>query len=132
MKLINCKKVINMSQINELAYFLNSIKETLPFDDEKDFRKKIEKSKEFRIRIQKLVYLSKFFGWNNNYHFNFHEYGPYSCELGEDYKNIGEDSSSISIDMNLKINSLKEFIRNQPNEFLEATSTILYYINKVG
>lgn len=116
-----------MIQIKELAYFLDSIKETLPFDDEKDLIKKIKESKDFRIKVQKLVYLSKFFGWNNNYHFNLHKHGPYSCELSEDYNNISKDSTPIS----LKIDSLTNFMQNQPNEFLEATSTILYYINKV-
>ena len=62
-----------MNELNNLTCFLNSIKETLPFDDENDFTKKIKESKEFRIKIQKLVYLSKYFGWNNSYHFNFHE-----------------------------------------------------------
>lgn len=119
--------VIYMSKIKELAYFLNSIKETLPFDNEKDLIKKINESKDFRIKVQKLVYLSKFFGWNNDYHFNFHKHGPYSCELSEDYRNISQDSTPIG----LKTDSLTNFMQNQPNEFLEATSTILYYINKV-
>lgn len=121
-----------MTQINELTYFLNSVKDTLPFDDEKDFRKKIEESKDFRIKVQKLVYLSKFFGWHNSYHFNFHENGPYSCELRKDYKSMNEHLNPISSSINLKINSFKDFMQNQPNEFLEATSTILYYINKVN
>lgn len=123
--------VNNMTKIKELTYFLNSIKETLPFDDEKDLIEKIRKSKDFRIKVQKLVYISKFFGWNNDYQFNFHRYGPYSCELSNDYRNISEDLSPISSTINLKTDSLKDFIKNQPNEFLEATSTILYYISKV-
>lgn len=121
-----------MTQINELAYFLNSIKDTLPFEDEKDFRKKIEERKDFRIKVQKLVYLSKFFGWNNNYYFNFHENGPYSCELSKDYKNLSEYMSPISNNINLKIDSFNTFMQNHPNDFLEATSTILYYINKAN
>lgn len=36
---------LNMSNIEELGCFLNSMKETLPFDDEKDFRKKSPKAK---------------------------------------------------------------------------------------
>lgn len=120
-----------MTQINELAYFLNSVKDTLPFEDEKDFRKKIEESKDFRIKVQKLVYLSKFFGWENNYHFNFHENGPYSCELSKDYKSVSEHLNPTSSGTNLKVDSFKEFMQNQPNDFLEATSTILYYIYKV-
>lgn len=44
-KLINIKSVIYMSKLNELAYFLNSMKETLPFNDEKDFSEKIVRDK---------------------------------------------------------------------------------------
>lgn len=76
-----------MSELNRLAYFLNSMKETLPFEDEKDFRERIA-AKEFQIRVQKLAYLSKFFGWDNSYHFNFHEHGPYSVESTNDYRKI--------------------------------------------
>lgn len=39
-----------MNELNNLTCFLNSIKETLPFDDENDFTKKIKESKEFRIK----------------------------------------------------------------------------------
>lgn len=121
-----------MIEINELKYFLNSMKETLPFEDEKDFRKKIKESKEFRIKVQKLVYLSKFFGWDNKYHFNFHKHGPYSCELSHDYKMLSENLSLKSGNMNLELDSMRNFIQNHPTEFLEATSSILYYIKKVN
>lgn len=121
-----------MCQINNLKFFLKSIKETLPFDDENDFKQKITGNKDFRIKVQKLVYLSKFFGWNNTYHFNFHERGPYSIELTEDYKNLFEPYKSHPNAFNFKIGSFKEFVENQNNEFLEASSTILYYISKTN
>lgn len=120
-----------MKEKNDLAYFLNSIKETLPFEDEKDFGKKINGDKEFRIRIQKLVFLSKFFGWENNYHFNFHLRGPYSIELSKVYRNLNESLKNASMNPDLRIDSFKEFINGQTNSFLEATSTILYYANKL-
>jgi len=34
-----------MNELNNLTCFLNSIKETLPFDDENDFTKKLKKVK---------------------------------------------------------------------------------------
>ncbi len=55
-----------MSETNNLVYFLNSMKDILPFKDEKDFKEK-NTDKDFRIKVQKLVYLSKYFGWNNLY-----------------------------------------------------------------
>ena len=122
---------LNMSNIEELGCFLNSIKETLPFDDEKDFRKKIAESKEFRIRVQKLVYLSKFFGWDNNYHFNFHPRGPYSVELSEDYNHF-TSQVSFKKEINLRINQFKEFTVNKSNDFLETASTILYYLKMIN
>ena len=115
-----------MPKLNELAYFLNSIKETLPFEDEKDFIEKINKSKEFRVKVQKLVYLSKFFGWDNNYHFNFHEYGPYSSELSEDYHNITSLEKLYEI-KDIDIERFIELIKNNNNDYLESASTILYY-----
>ncbi len=105
------------------------MKETLPFKDENDLAKKIREDKEFRIKVQKLVYLSKFFGWNNSYHFNLHERGPYSVELAHDYQNLTGSIQSTSL--SLQTDSFKDFIKNQTNEFLEATSTILYYLIKI-
>jgi len=86
-----------MNELNNLAYFLNSMKKTLPFEDENDFAKKIRDNKEFRIKVQKLVYLSKYFGWNNSYHFNFHERGPYSFQLSEDYHNLFSFNQQIRV-----------------------------------
>ncbi len=34
-----------MSERNNLVYFLNSVKDLLPFDNEKDFTKKLMKAK---------------------------------------------------------------------------------------
>ena len=121
-----------MTEIKNLAYFLNSMKETLVFDNEKDFNEKIKKNRKFRIKVQKLVYLSKFFGWKNEYHFNFHQRGPYSVELTQDYNKLNYTLISSSKNTNLTTKSFKEFIKNQDLEFFEATSTILYYIGKLN
>lgn len=123
-------KGVIMSEINDLAYFLNSIKDTLPFDNEKDFKDKINHSKDFRIKVQKLVYLSKLFGWDNTYHFNFHKRGPYSIELSEDYRNI--PTLKKDNDFNFRLDFFKEFIGNGDIDYLEALSTIIYYYNKIN
>ena len=49
-----------MNRKQNLKSFLYQIKDTLPFEDAKDFQEKIINEKEFRIKIQKLAYLSKF------------------------------------------------------------------------
>ena len=104
------------------------MKEILKFENPKDFQKKINESKEFRIRIQKLVYLSKFFGWENSYIFTLNERGPYSINLADNYydnKLFNENAIEIH---NFKIEEFFEFIEEKSNEFLEASSTLIYPI----
>lgn len=108
------------------------MKDTLPFKDEKDFKEKINKNKDFRIRVQKLVYLSKYFGWTNAYHFNFHSNGPYSASLSKDYTHIDLNQKNNEEIPNLNIDKLKSFIKNQNNTLLEAESTLLYYSNMIN
>lgn len=57
--------------------------------------------------------------------------GPYSIELSNDYQNLKESFECPQEDIDLKTDSFKKFIKNQKNDFLEAASTILYYINKL-
>ena len=113
-----------MSQTNKLVYFLTSVKDILDFEDENEFRKKITESKDFKIKLQKLVYLSKFFGWNNDYIFTLHERGPYSVELKQNYINnnlLNNTPQEIK-----KFNKIKfqKFTQNKNLEYLEATATL--------
>lgn len=119
-----------MAEINNLVYFLNSIKDILPFKDEADFRKKIKENKEFRIKVQKLVYLSKFFGWNNPYIFTLAERGPYSVELKQDYlnENLFDNVPERIIEFNK--NTLTEFSSNKTLLYFEASATLLYAVGK--
>ena len=115
-----------MDEKQNLESFFYSIKDTLPFEDEKDFQRKIQNDKEFQIKIQKLVYLAKFFGWENDYHFNFHEHGPYSFQLSEDYHEISRpNNSNVKLITNHEFN---EFVENQDIDYLESASTLIYYI----
>ena len=70
-----------MNNKNYLVYFLNSMKNELEFEDPEDFKNKVESDLDFKIRIQKFVFLAKYFGWNNSYSYNFYRYGPYSVFL---------------------------------------------------
>ena len=102
------------------------MKEVLKFENPNDFQKKINESKEVRIRIQKLVYLSKFFGWENSYIFTLNERGPYSINLADNYydnKLFNENAIEIH---NFKIEEFFEFIEEKSNEFLESSSTLIY------
>lgn len=118
-----------MSEINNLVYFLNSIKDLLPFEDKNDFAKKINENKDFRIKVQKLVYLSKFFGWDNPFIFTLAERGPYSVELKQAYsmdnlfENLPEKINGFDL------SAIRNFIKNQNLLFIEASATILYQSN---
>lgn len=115
-----------MSKINELEYFLNCVKDTLPFEDGADFKKKIRENKEFRIKVQKLVFISKFFGWENPYVFTLAERGPYSVELKQDYlKQDIFEGIPEKID-GLNKTRITEFFKGKSLLFYEAAATILY------
>lgn len=119
-----------MNEINNLVYFLNSVKDTLPFKDENDFREKIQEDKDFRIKVQKLVYLSKFFGWENPYIFTLAPRGPYSVELKQTYfENNILDRFPEEIN-DFKIGSFIEFVHDKNLLFLEAATTILYQFDE--
>lgn len=107
------------------------MKEILKFENPKDFQKKINESKEFRIRIQKLVYLSKFFGWENTYHFNLHKRGPYSIELSKNYHDRELFAKSMGNYDGLDYEKFNAFLEDKNTFFLEAASTILYYTTKI-
>ena len=115
-----------MSEINNLVYFLNSVKDDLPFEDEEDFRKKICRDKEFKVKVQKLVYLSKYFGWDNPFIFTLAERGPYSVELKQAYSmpdlfdNIAEKIDGF------ELSTILDFIKDKNLLFIEASATILY------
>lgn len=115
-----------MNETNNLVYFLNSIKDLLPFEDEQDFINKIKENKDFRIKVQKLVYLSKYFGWKNSYIFTLNVNGPYSINLADNYNNKNLlNIHSIEIPT-LNIDAFINFIKDKPIDFLEVVATILY------
>lgn len=122
-----CKKGVQMNEINNLAYFLDSVKEAIPFTDKKDFEKKISQSKEFRVRIQKLVYLSKFFGWDNTFIFTLHQHGPYSVNLAIAYNENNFFNEKPEIIKDLDLETFLKFIYAKNIEFLETSSTLIYY-----
>lgn len=117
-----------MSEQNKLAYFLNCMKDTLPFENEEDFKRQIQENKEFRIKVQKLVYLSKFFGWDNPYNFTLAERGPYSVELKHDYLDNGLFKEIPEKIEGFKESSFLKLVNDKNILFFEAISTMLYTI----
>ena len=121
-----------MNDINYLVYFLNSMKEELEFEDPEDFKSKVESNLNFKIRIQKFVFLAKYFGWNNSYSYNLYRHGPYSPVLTEDYySNDLFEYTPLEIS-DLDFDSLKSFIRGKSKDYLESATTILLYKKFLG
>ncbi len=103
------------------------MQEELGFEDFKDFEHKVESSLNFKIMVQKLVFLAEYFGWNNSYSYDLYIHGPYSSNLADDYysNNLFNYSSLKIQDFDSK--SMKQFIKDKSLDYLESASTILFY-----
>ena len=121
-----------MNNKNYLVYFLNSMKDELGFEDPEDFKSKVESNLNFKIRIQKFVFLAKYYGWNNTYSYNLYRHGPYSPVLTDDYySNDLFEYTPLEIS-DLDLDSLKSFIRKKSIDYLESATTILLYKQFLG
>ena len=121
-----------MNNKNYLVYFLNSMKDELGFEDPEDFKSKVESNLNFKIRIQKFVFLAKYYGWNNTYSYNLYRHGPYSPVLTDDYySNDLFEYTPLEIH-DLDFNSLKNFIMDKSIDYLESATTILLYKQFLG
>ena len=103
------------------------MQEELGFEDFKNFEHKVESSLNFKIMVQKLVFLEEYFGWNNSYSYDLYIHGPYSSNLADDYysNNLFNYSSLKIQDFDSK--SMKQFIKDKSLDYLESASTILFY-----
>ena len=114
---------------NELIYFLNSLKDELNFNDLENFYFKIKNDFSFRMKVQKFVYIAKFYGWNHDYPYSMYIRGPYSSSLSDDYYNpdiINWNSLKI---VGFNLCEFKKFIKGKSIEYLEAASTLLFLKN---
>ncbi len=105
------------------------MKDELDFNDAEDFKSKVhlKDNLEFRIKIQKFVFLAKYFGWKNTYSYNMYHHGPYSPVLSDDYHSSEVfDNTPLQIE-DFNLDSFKKFVANKSTDYLEAASTILYY-----
>ena len=117
-----------MSTIGHLIYFINCVKDSLSFSDAEEFSEKIRNDFNFRLKVQKFVYIAKYFGWNHSYKYRLYIRGPYSSALADEYYN--EDISKYSP---LEIDgfdsySFNDFVDGKSIPYLESASTILYYM----
>lgn len=119
-----------MKTIGHFIYFINSLKDVLLFEDNDDFSIKIKKDFNFRLKVQKFVYIAKYFGWNHAYEYNLYIRGPYSSALADEYYNmdIYNNYSPVKID-DFKVKPFKNFVKDKSIHYLESASTILFYLN---
>ena len=52
-----------MSTIGHFVYFINYVKDSLSFRDAEDFTEKIRNDFDFRLKVQKFVYIAKYSCW---------------------------------------------------------------------
>lgn len=108
-------------------------KRLLPFvkflEKEAGFRFDIEKF-EHRLRLQKYVFLSKFFGFNHGYSHSIYLRGPYSSALADDYYKLAEFYPSYKEDYRKELEGFNsgEFIKimeGKDGKWLEIAATVL-------
>ena len=81
-----------------------------------------------KIKLQKYVYISEFFGFNHDYQYNKYIRGPYSPDLADDYYSI--DKSDIPGDYSSILNDFNhaeflDFVEDKDARRLELTATVL-------
>jgi uncharacterized protein YwgA len=80
-----------------------------------------------RIKLQKYVFISKYFGYDHDYNFNIYLRGPYSSDLAEDYYNISDNKNNEEIipDLDIDTKSFKKLVDDKQIEWLESATTML-------
>ena len=117
-----------MSTIGHFVYFINCVNDSLSFRDVEDFTEKIRNDFYFRLKVQKFVFVAKYFGWKHSYKYSLYIRGPYSSTLADEYYN--EDFlkySPLKIE-GFDFNSFNDFVGGKTIHYLESVSTILYYM----
>ena len=76
------------------------------------------------LKLQKYVFLAKYFEFKHNYHYNLYIRGPYSSDLADDYYDIFHDklSSDNSLEMS---NEFFDLVKDKNIDWLESATTML-------
>ncbi len=111
------------------------MRKLLPFikflEKEAGFRFDIEKF-EYRLMLQKYVFISKFFGFNHGYPYSLYIRGPYSSTLADDYYKykLADTYSLYGGDYTKELGGFNakkfiEVIEGKDGKWLEIAATIL-------
>ncbi|MDR3223834.1 MAG: hypothetical protein LBT66_08930 [Methanobrevibacter sp.] len=92
-----------MKNIEKLKKFLNILKKEIGFSFKID-------DFDNRVKLQKYVFISKYFGFDHNYNYNLYLRDPYSSDLSNDYYNNSLDMKESN--NSLKMNIVPFFISN--------------------
>ncbi|MGI0027086.1 MAG: hypothetical protein ACREAD_04515 [Nitrosopumilaceae archaeon] len=89
-----------------------------------------------RLKIQKYVFLAKYYGLNFGYGHSMYRYGPYSPSLAADYYKLAESSkmynteSKESLPKLFDSNNFMSLVKEKDTSWLEIATTLLDQKNR--
>ncbi|MFB6218350.1 MAG: hypothetical protein ABEH77_04085 [Halobacteriaceae archaeon] len=107
------------TRVRRLAAFLDTIEERLGWEfDTEDFGD--------RLRLQKYVFLAEAFGFDHNFDYGMHVYGPYCPDLAEIYyeHDLHTTSPSPTALTEFDARGFGELVRDKSTEWLEIAGTV--------
>lgn len=79
-----------------------------------------------RLRIQKYVFLSKYFGLELCYPFDMHLHGPYSKALTDKYYHLPDSAVSIDPSSSFHAKDFLNLFQGKDDGWLELAATLLH------
>ncbi len=80
-----------------------------------------------RLRLQKYVYLAKFFDIDLGYKYNLYLRGPYSPTLAEDYYKLSEERLAGAMFREMaNFDDFADLVRGKDHKWLEIATTIIF------
>ncbi len=111
-----------------LASFIHMLEENklLTFDVVGDTEEHFEN----RLKLQKYVYLARFFDLDMGYQYSMYLYGPYSPRLAEAYYNLGTnrakyESMANALPKEFNYARFIDLVRGKDSRWLEIAATLL-------
>lgn len=86
-----------------------------------------------RLRMQKYVYLAKYYGLDLGYSYTMYRYGPYSPDLTAAYYNLAESDYIIQdFPTTFKTQEFVNLVHDKDENWLEIATTLLEQHKKVS
>ena len=85
-----------------------------------------------RLRMQKYVYLAKYYGLDLGYSYTMYRYGPYSPDLTSAYYNLAESDYTIQdLPTTFKAPEFVNLVGDKDENWLEIATTLLHQAKKI-